>query len=72
MSKEEIEQLEISSVPQDGKTGYFLEVDLDYPKYLHREHNSLPLAPENIVITRDMLFDTTIEMGEKFNSKFLP
>ena len=46
LSEEEIEQLEILSVPQDGDTGNFLEVDLDYPEYLHREHNSLPLAPE--------------------------
>ena len=72
LSEEEIEQLDILSIPQDGDTGYFLEVDLDYPKNLHREHNSLPLAPENIVITRDMLSDVTIEMGEKFDSKFLP
>ena len=72
LSEEEIEQLEILSIPQDVDTGYFSEEDLDYPEYLHREHNSLPLAPENIVITRDMLFDVTIEMGEKFDSKFLP
>ena len=72
LSEEEIGQLDILSVPQDGDTGYFFEVDLDYPKDLHRKHNSLPLAPENIVITRDMLSDVTIEMGEKFNSKFLP
>ena len=32
----------------------------------------MPLAPENIVITRDMLSEVTIEMGEKFGSKFLP
>ena len=72
LSEDEIEQLDILSIPQDGDTGYFLEVDLNYPKCPHREHNSLPLAPENIDITRDMLSDTTIEMGEKFNSKFLP
>ena len=70
--EEEIEQLDSSSIPQDGDTGYSLEVDLDYRKYLHREHNSLPLATENIVITRDMRSDTTLEMGKKFNSKFLP
>ena len=32
----------------------------------------MPLAPENIVITRDMLSEVMIEMGEKFDSKFLP
>ena len=72
LSEEEIEQLDIMNVPRDGDTGFFLEVDLSYPKCLHREHNAMPLAPENIVITRDMLSDVTIEMGKKFNSKFLP
>ena len=72
LSEQEIEQLDIMNVPRDGDTGFFLEVDLDYPKCLHREHNAMPLAPENIVITREMLSDVTIEMGEKFNSKFLP
>ena len=30
-------------------------VDLTYPKYLHKRHNSFPLAPETIEITYDML-----------------
>ena len=72
LSEEEIEQLDIMNVPRDGDTGFFSEVDLDYPQYLHSEHNSMPLCPENIVITKDMLSEVTIEMGEKFNSKFLP
>jgi hypothetical protein len=72
LSETEIEQLDIMNVPRDGDTGFFLEVDLEYPKYLHQKHNSMPLAPENIVITRDMLSEVTIEMGEKFGSKFLP
>ena len=72
LSEEEIEQLDIMNVPRDGDTGFFLEVDLHYPQYLHSEHNSMPLCPENIVITKDMLSEVTIEMGEKFDSKFLP
>ena len=72
LSEEEIEHLDIMNVPRDGDTGFFLEVDLDYPQYLHSEHNSMPLCPENIVITKDMLSEVTIEMGEKFDSKFLP
>ena len=31
---------------QNGKTGYILEVDLEYPKELHDLHNDYSLAPE--------------------------
>ena len=72
LSEEEIDQLDISSVPRDGDTGYFLEVSLEYPEYLHDLHNDMPLAPEFLLITRDMLSDVTIEMGMKFDSKFPP
>ena len=72
LSEKEIDQLDISSVPRDGDTSFFLEVDLEYPEYLHDLHNSMPLAPESLLITRDMLSDVTIEMGMKFDSKFPP
>ena len=29
-----------------GDTGYILEVDLDYPKDIHSQHNCYPCAPE--------------------------
>ena len=32
------------------KSGYILEVDLEYPTHLHEAHNSYPLAPENISV----------------------
>ena len=72
LSEEEIDQLDISSVPRDGDTGYFLEVSLEYPKYLHDLHNSMPLSPESLLITRDMLSEVTFELGMKFDSKFPP
>ena len=34
------------NVSQDGKVGYFLEVDLEYPRELHDEHKDLPFCPE--------------------------
>ena len=35
--------------------GYFLEVDLEYPDKLHELQNDYPLAPEKLVVSRDML-----------------
>ena len=34
----------------DGKTGYFVEVDLDYPSSLHEAHSQWPLAPETFEV----------------------
>ena len=41
--------------PPDSSTGYFLEVDLEYPASLHTEHNDYPLAPEQMAVTKDMM-----------------
>lgn len=42
-------------ISENSKTGYILEVDLEYPAYLHEDHNSFPLAPERTVIKSDMM-----------------
>ena len=33
---------------EDGEDGYVLEVDVEYPKQLHKEHNELPFLPEKM------------------------
>jgi hypothetical protein len=38
-------------------TGYMFEVDLYYPDELHDLHNGYALAPENKIVTNDMLSD---------------
>lgn len=36
----------IECIPDDSKIGYFLEVDVKYPKNLHDEHNDYPFLAE--------------------------
>ena len=38
----------------NSKKGWILEVDLEYPTYLHDAHNDYPLAPEKKVIRADV------------------
>ena len=46
---------QILETPADADHGFILEVDLDYPASLHRQHNDYPLAPEKLTITKDQM-----------------
>ena len=65
--------------PPDSSTGYFLEVDLEYPASLHDEHNDYPLAPEKMAVTKDMMSPyqqklvEDLELGAaSFSKKLVP
>ena len=47
---EEFTAEHISKLVKKDKEGYILEVDVDYPKELHRKHNELPFLPERMKI----------------------
>ena len=59
--------------PKDGKfhfvkgRGYILEVDLEYPKHLHKSHNDYPLAPEKLAVKEEWLSEYQTELLENKN-----
>ena len=46
---------EILNKKENAKKGWILEVDLEYPAELHKEHNSYPLAPEKKVVKKESI-----------------
>ena len=43
----------IKNYNKESDEGYFLEVDIQYPKKLHEFHNDLPFLPERIKLEKD-------------------
>ena len=72
LTPEQIENLDIVSVPDDSDVGYMFEVDLTYPSHLHKKHSDYPLAPDNVLITKDRLSPHTLQLREKLNLKGAP
>ena len=58
LSSDEITVLELENLRDDSEDGYIYEVDLHYPTKLHNQHNDYPLAPESLVIDREMYSPT--------------
>ena len=55
LSHEETRNIDWLTIDLKGNTGYFVEVDIDYPESIWEQTKDFPLAPENIDITYDML-----------------
>ena len=59
----------IKQLKDDDETGYFFDVDLEYPKELHDLHNDYPLAPESMEILPGMLSAYQNKMLQSFDMK---
>ena len=66
---ENINEFDINSINEKSDTGYFLEVDLEYPDELHELHNDYPLAPEKLAIPSDMLSKYCKEIADDYKIK---
>ena len=66
-TKRMLTEKEIMSWRVDRKTGYFLEVDLEYPKELHDKHNSYPLAPETTQVPEEWYSPDQKELARELN-----
>ena len=56
----------IKEYDEDSDTGYFLEVDIDYPKELFNFHKDLPFLPERKKVEKVEKLICSIEDKEKY------
>ena len=64
-----IDKFDIMSISEKSPTGYFLEVDLEYPDELHELHHDFPLAPEKIAASSDMLSEYCKKIADEYEIK---
>ena len=59
----------ILATPDDSETGYFAEVDIEFPKELHEKLKQFPPCPETLMPQVEWFSDYQREVMEKTNSK---
>ena len=60
---------DVNSINEKSEIGYFLEVDLEHRDELHELHNHYPLAPEQFVVSSDMLSKFCKRIPVKYDIK---
>ena len=57
-------EFDLNKYTNNSLKGCVLEVDLKYPKELHKLHNDYPLAPNKIEIKREMLSEYQLKTAD--------
>ena len=60
---------DLDSFPDNSLIGYILEVDLEYPTFLHDLHNDYPLCPEKIEVSYNMLPKYCKDIADRYGIK---
>ena len=50
-----VDEFDVISINEKSDTGYFLEVDFEYPDELHELHNDYPLTSKKLTVSSYML-----------------
>ena len=69
LSDDEIISINFNEVSDKSDVGYVLEVDLQYPKELHKLHNDYPIAPEKLKVNNNILSDYCNEIAHWYDIK---
>lgn len=69
LTESEIKKFNILETTPNSSVGYLIEVDLDYPEELHILHDDLPMAPEHLKITYEMLSPHAKKLCDSLNLK---
>ena len=69
LTDKEINKFDLNSISENIKTGYILQVDLEYCTELHDIHSDYPLAPEKIEVSSEMLSKYCSDIANKYGIK---
>ena len=67
LTEKQINKINLAQYNEDSNKGLLIEVDLEYPKELHKLHNSYPLAAERVCVNKDMLSEYCKTIATKYN-----
>lgn len=70
VSFDKVQCFNVEKIPSDSNIGYILDVDLEYPNYLHNLHNDFPLAPVKGKVMYSELSPYAKSIIEKFHMSY--